>query len=83
MPEVTNIQVGDIVRIRENIQLMPITDWAPDQIPAGIYGQVIDTSENAEWGQTCYVEFYEPYEVFNELPLSADHLEIMFRLSVN
>jgi hypothetical protein len=82
MTQVEEIQIGDIVRVREPLALMPIYKNVPDEIPAGIFGEVIDYYEDA--GGTYYrVEFHEPYEYANEIPLPPGSLEIMFRFSAN
>ncbi len=82
MTHVQQIQIGDIVRVRENIALMPLRPDAPSEIPAGIYGEVVDLYDDR--GDTfCHVEFYEPYEYVNEIPLRVDLLETMFRFSLN
>lgn len=83
MPDVMELRIGDVVRIRETILLMPLSEHVPSEIPAGIYGQVSDVIQDVEGELACYVEFYEPYEIFNELPLRARHLELMFRFSLN
>lgn len=82
MSHVAEIQIGDIVRVREPLALMPLYAHLPDEIPAGIFGEVVDWFENA--GDTFYkVEFHEPYEYANEIPLPSHSLEIMFRFSIN
>ncbi|MFP4324261.1 MAG: hypothetical protein ACLFTK_17530 [Anaerolineales bacterium] len=77
------LQIGDLVRIRENINLVPLTKDVPDHIPAGIYGEVTEVFERESGEVYCQVEFHEPYEIFNELVLAAHDLELMFRISLN
>lgn len=82
MSHVAEIQVGDIVRVREALALIPLYKHAPDEVPAGIYGEVMDYFQDA--GDTYYrVEFHEPYEYVNEIPLPSHSLEIMFRFFIN
>ena len=83
MTEITDIQIGDIVRIRQAIGLMPIDDSAPDFIPAGIFGEVVDISR-VDGEEIFYcVEFHEPYEFASEIAIRSDMLEVMFRFSLN
>lgn len=82
MTHIQQIQIGDVVRVREPIVLMPLDPSSPDEIPAGIFGEVTELYD--QWGDTfCQVHFHEPYEYANEIPLRADMLEIMFRFSLN
>lgn len=76
-------QVGDIVRIRQTINLVPLDARAPSEIPAGIYGEVMYISQDFMDEPAYIVEFHEPYALFNDLPLMGDHLELMFRHSFN
>ncbi len=78
-----DLQVGDLVRIRQNINLVPLTQEVPDHIPAGIYGEVIEIFARGGGDVYCQVEFHEPYEIFNDLVLAAHDLELMFRISLN
>jgi hypothetical protein len=82
MTEITHIQLGDIVRIRETITLVPLYENVPAEIPAGIYGEVVSIAED-ETGETIYyVDFHEPYEFVSELGIHGDMLEVVFRLPI-
>ncbi len=83
MSNPSEFQVGDIVRIRQTINLVPLDARAPSEIPAGIYGEIIYISTNTLDEPAYIVEFHEPYELFNDLPLMGAHLELMFRHSMN
>jgi hypothetical protein len=84
MENLSRIQVGDIVRVRQTLELIPIhrNSTAPTEVPSGIFGEVTDVFQMD--GDIYYqVQFHEPYEYVNELPLPSETLEIMFRFSMN
>lgn len=83
MPKITTIKVGDIVRVRQPIALVPLDNRAPSEIPAGIFGQVIRISNQIGDEIFYQVEFHEPYEYANEISIRADMLEVIFRFSLN
>ena len=82
MTETNVFQIGDIVRIREPITLVPLHESIPSEIPAGIFGEIINVTEAAE-GIAYIVGFHEPYEFASEIAIRADMLELMFRFSLN
>lgn len=76
------IQIGDIVRVRQTIVLVPLDKRTPSEIPGGIYGQVVDIAYGLVGEILCWVEFHEPYEYINMAGVSIDenHLELVFRI---
>jgi hypothetical protein len=83
MMETTELQPGDLVRIRETITLVPLYQNIPTEIPAGIYGEVMSFREDETGEVVYYVEFHEPYDYVTELGIHGDMLELVFRFAVN
>jgi hypothetical protein len=81
MTDLPDFEIGDLVRVRQTISLVPLDSRAPGEIPAGIFGEVIFISVGREGEPVYMVEFHEPYELFSELPLMGQDLELMFRLA--
>jgi hypothetical protein len=81
--DLEQIQVGDIVRVKQTINLVPLDQRAPSEIPAGIYGEVIDIQPDVEGELVCWVEFHEPYDYIRDLGIRSECLELMFRFWVN
>lgn len=74
------LQIGDIVRVRRSIALQPLDPRAPEEIPAGIFGEVIDFQPGDLGELRCRVDFHEPYEIFSEIPIGESMLELVFRI---
>ena len=76
------IQIGDIVRVRKSIELVPLDKRTPSVIPGGIYGQVVDLTSGLIGETLCWVDFHEPYEYINQSGVSIDEtcLELVFRI---
>ncbi|NJL93655.1 MAG: hypothetical protein HC915_07945 [Anaerolineae bacterium] len=73
-------QIGDLVRVRENVELIPLDKRAPSEVPAGIYGQIVHITENLPGEVLCWVEFPAPYEYANQTGLPAVLLDLVFRI---
>jgi len=78
-----NIQAGDIVRVRHSIELIPLDETAPREIPAGICGQVMTVADVVDDNMFFRVEFSEPYEMFSTVAIRSDMLEVIYRFSLN
>jgi len=83
LTELHVFQIGDIVRIREPISLVPLDESIPSEIPAGIFGEVINVTEVSDGHIAYVVDFHEPYEFASEIAIHAEMLELMFRFSLN
>ena len=83
MTEINVFQIGDIVRVREPISLVPLDESIPSEIPAGIFGEIINVTQVAEGNLAYIVTFHEPYEFASEIAIHAEMLELMFRFSLN
>ena len=83
MTELNVFQIGDIVRIKEPISLVPLHESFPSEIPAGIFGEVINVADSEDGSIAYLVGFHEPYEFASEIAIRADMLELMFRFSLN
>jgi hypothetical protein len=83
LTEINVFQIGDIVRIKEPISLVPLDESIPSEIPAGIFGEVINVTETGDGGIAYLVEFHEPYEFASEIAIHAHMLELMFRFWLN
>jgi len=81
MTDIDAIHIGDIVRIKERIELMPLDDNVPAEIPAGIFGQVVEVRGHDGHLALYQVDFHSPYEYVNEISLREDLLEVVFRLN--
>lgn len=78
--DTTTLQIGDIVRVRRSLELVPLDKRTPSFIPAGIYGQVVDISEGMLGEAMCWVEFHEPYDYVSKTALEEHLLELVFRI---
>lgn len=74
------LQIGDLVRVRRTVELVPLDNRTPHEIPGGIYGQIVDITEGITGEVLCWVEFHEPYEYVNKTALEESILELMFRI---
>jgi hypothetical protein len=83
LTEINVFQIGDIVRIKQPISLVPLDESIPSEIPAGIFGEIVNTTQVAEGDIAYIVEFHEPYEFASEIAIRADMLELMFRFWLN
>ena len=56
---------------------------SPAEIPAGIFGEVLEVYELDTGERVCQVDFHEPYNYASEIAIQAEMLEVMFRFSLN
>ena len=74
------LQIGDIVRVRETLVLVPLDKRTPYEIPAGIYGQIIEIRDGLLGETLCRVEFHEPYGYAVMTAFDAAMLDLVFRI---
>lgn len=83
MAEVRDLQVGDIIRIRQAIQLIPLEEGIPAEIPAGTLATIVDVVLFDAEDLQYQVVFSDEMAHFNDIYLSADFFDLMFRFSLN